>query len=61
MFKFVSKEVPYTTPKGIHIGLLYEKPLDYVSDWDATFIQTCMLGYEYKPTFAEKLKKIFWE
>lgn len=61
MFNYVSKEVPVTTPKGIHIGLLYQKPIEYAPDWDASFIQGCLLGYKYKPTFAELLHKIFWE
>lgn len=61
MFNYVSKEVPVTTKTGIHIGLLYEKPIEYTPDWDATFIQGCLLGYRRQLTLAEILTKIFWE
>ena len=41
--KHAKVNVPYTTPSGLKIGLLYLPPIEYKPDYDAVCIQSVLL------------------
>ncbi len=57
MFKYVNRTVPYTTPTGVQIGLLYQRPVAYFPDNDATLIQLSLLNRIESPSKWSRIKE----
>ena len=57
MFNYVNRTVPYTTPTGVQIGLLYQRPVTYFPDDDATLIQLSLLNHT-EPSRWSRIKEL---
>jgi hypothetical protein len=54
----IRKVVPYTTPTGIQIGLLYNPKPEYEQDLNAYALQLALLNFNTEPSLIKKFLRL---